>query len=94
MLKEYMKKVNIKYQDFILLFFGSVIIYSELMINQLTNDYDGLWEGAFHNAGIWELSLGRWFWQYISRARFGTSADPYTSLITLVIMVVKISDAK
>lgn len=80
------EKVNIKYQHFILLLVGSVIIYSELMINQLTNDYDGLWEGSFHNAGIWELSLGRWFWHYISRARFGTSADPYTSLITLAIM--------
>ena len=67
---------------------GVVIIYSELMVNQLTNDYDGLWENSFHNAGVWELSLGRWFWQYISRLRFGTSADPYTSLITLGIMVV------
>ncbi|MCM1526851.1 MAG: glucosyltransferase domain-containing protein [Bacteroides sp.] len=57
------------------------------MINQLTNDYDGLWENSFHNAGTWELSMGRWFWQYISRLRFGTSPDPYTSLITLALMV-------
>ncbi|MCI8463080.1 MAG: hypothetical protein HFG25_09095 [Lachnospiraceae bacterium] len=58
------------------------------MANQLTNDYDGLWEGSFHNAGTWELSLGRWFWLYISRLRFGTSPDPFTSLLTLALMAV------
>lgn len=67
---------------------GGVIIYSQLMVNQLTNDYDGLWEGSFHNAGKWELSLGRWFWLYISRLRFGTSPDPFTSLLTLALMAV------
>lgn len=71
---------------FFLLWIGSALIYAELMIHQLTNDYDGLWESSFHNAGTWELSLGRWFWQYVSRLRFGTSADPYTSLITLALM--------
>lgn len=86
MLKAWLKTVNIKYQHFIALFVGAVIIYSELMVNQLTNDYDGLWENSFHNAGAWELSLGRWFWHYISRLRFGTSPDPYTSLITLALM--------
>lgn len=87
-MKEWSKRINIHYQHFILLFVGSIIIYAELMINQLTNDYDGLWENSYHYAGPWELSLGRWFWQYISRARFGISPDPYTSLLTLAIMVV------
>ncbi len=70
----------------ILLFLGSTYIYSLLMIHQLTNDYDGLSEASFHNAGVWELSLGRWFWQYITRLRFGTSVDPYTTIITLAMM--------
>ena len=86
MYREWFKNVPVKYQHFLLLLTGSGILYSELMINQLTNDYDGLWENSFHNAGAWEISLGRWFWQYISRARFGTSSDPYTTLITLAIM--------
>lgn len=73
---------------FWILFGGGIAIYAELMVNQLTNDYDGLWRGSFHNAGAAELSAGRWFWQYISRARFGTSADPYTSLITLFLFSV------
>lgn len=85
MLKKYFS--NIKFQHFVLLFVGAVVIYAELMIHQLTNGNDGVWESSFHNAGAWELSLGRWFWQYISRLRFGTSVDPYTSLITLALMV-------
>lgn len=84
--RKFVKRIHIKYQHFIVLLTGSAILYSELMINQLTNDYDGLWENSYHNAGAWELSLGRWFWQYISSARFGTSSDPYTSLITLALM--------
>lgn len=51
MLKELLKKSNIMYKNYLLLFVSSVIIYAELMICQLTNDYDGLWEGSFHNAG-------------------------------------------
>lgn len=82
------KEWDIRIKNGILLFVGTVIIYSQLMINQLTNDYDGIWENSFHNAGAWELSLGRWFWQYISRLRFGTSPDPYTTLITLALMTV------
>ncbi len=70
----------------VIFFFGSVYTYSMLMIHQLTNDYDGLSEASFHNAGVWELSLGRWFWQYITRLRFGTSVDPYTTIITLALM--------
>ncbi len=70
----------------ILLFLGSTYIYSLLAIHQLTNDYDGLSEASFHNTGVWELATGRWFWQYISRLRFGTSVDPYTTIITLVMM--------
>ncbi|MCM1193001.1 MAG: glucosyltransferase domain-containing protein [Butyrivibrio sp.] len=88
MWKDRMKKVFKHKHNFIMLFVGAVILYSGLMINQLTNDYDGLWIGSFHNAGTAELAAGRWFWQFISRARFGTSADPYTSLITIGLLVI------
>lgn len=85
-LKNRLKNNILANTNFWILFVGGIIIYAELMVNQLTNDYDGLWIGSFHNAGAAELSAGRWFWQYISRARFGTSADPYTSLITLFLL--------
>lgn len=38
------KEWDIRIKNGILLFVGTVIIYSQLMINQLTNDYDGIWE--------------------------------------------------
>lgn len=86
MLRKWLKQSNFKYQQFAALLVAGAIVYSELMINQLTNGYDGLWDSSFQNPGLWEISLGRWFWQYISRLRFGTSVDPYTSLITLALM--------
>lgn len=72
-----------------LILFGiSLLVYSQLMTNQLVNHYDGLWEGSFHNAGAWELSIGRWFWLYLSRLRFGVAPDPATSMISLALFVV------
>lgn len=59
------------------------IIYFLLMSNQLVNPYDGIWEYSYHIAQKWELSLGRWAWQYLDKLRFGISVDPLTSLITL-----------
>ena len=61
----------------------SVVIYFRLMAEELVNCYDGIWEGSYHVAGAWELSLGRWFWYYIDRLRFGVSSDPMASLIAL-----------
>ena len=69
----------------LIIFFIAVICYSQLMTQGLTNSVDGLWESSFHNAGAWELSIGRWFWLYLSRMRFGTSPDPITSILALLI---------
>ena len=61
----------------------SAVVYFRLMAEELVNCYDGIWEGSFHLAGAWELSLGRWFWYYIDRLRFGVSSDPMASLMAL-----------
>ncbi len=61
----------------------SVVVYFKLMSEELVNCYDGIWEGSYHLAGEWELSLGRWLWYYIDILRLGVSSDPFTSLITL-----------
>ncbi len=61
----------------------SVVVYFKLMSEELVNCYDGIWEGSYHQAGAWELSLGRWLWCYIDILRLGVSSDPVTSLITL-----------
>lgn len=76
--------------DFLVLLGFSVFTYSELMVNQLVNNYDGIWEGNFHIAGAWELSIGRWFWHYLSKLRFGIAADPVVSIIALALFVLGI----
>ena len=68
----------------------SIFTYSVLMVNGLVNNYDGMWEGNFHIAGNWELSIGRWFWYYLSKLRFGIATDPAVSIISLFIFVLGI----
>lgn len=89
-----MNQIFSKYKDKILDFFVllifSIFVYSELMVNQLVNNYDGIWEGTFHIAGNWELSIGRWFWYYLSKLRFGIAADPVVSIISLALFVLGI----
>ena len=61
----------------------SAITYYLLISNQLVNSNDGLWEYSYYKAGKWSLSLGRWFWLYLDRLRFGISTEPLTSLTAL-----------
>lgn len=68
--------------------FGSVL-YSQLMTHQLVNAYDGLWEYTYHSAGKWELSLGRWFWLYLDKIRFGINNDPWTSILTNFVILIR-----
>ena len=62
----------------------SVIIYFMLLTKGLVNSDDGLWEYNYYKAGSWSLSLGRWFWLYLDRLRFGISTEPITSLLALI----------
>lgn len=68
---------------FLFLMLFSAVLYFRLMAEELVNCYDGIWEGTYHLAGAWELSLGRWFWLMIDRLRLGVSCDPMTSLMAL-----------
>ena len=54
-----------------------------LLSKGLVNSDDGLWEYNYYKAGRWSLSLGRWFWLYLDRLRFGVSTEPVTSLMAL-----------
>ena len=60
------------------------IVYFLLISQGLVNSDDGLWEYNYYKAGKWSLSLGRWFWLYLDRLRFGVHTEPITSLISLV----------
>lgn len=66
-----------------LIFLCGLAFYSQLMSQQLVNSYDGIWEYTYHSAGKWELSLGRWFWLYLDKLRFGMNNDPWTSILAV-----------
>ncbi|MCR5590001.1 MAG: glucosyltransferase domain-containing protein [Lachnospiraceae bacterium] len=61
--------------------------YSLLMIHQLVNQLDGLWHGSESVANGWELSIGRWLWRYLDKARFHISPDPFASFLTLTLFI-------
>ncbi len=64
-----------------------IFAYSLLLIHQLVNQLDGLWHGSESVANGWELSIGRWLWRYLDKARFHISADPVTSIFALVLFI-------
>ncbi len=66
----------------------SVLLYIVLIANQLSNNYDTLWVGNHELPGLWELSIGRWFWLYIGYLCLGISSEPVTSCLTLFFITV------
>lgn len=72
-----------------LILFGSAV-YMMLLSQNLVNSYDGLWHNSIFFAGDWERSIGRWFWPYLDRMRFGVVSYPLNSLITLILDAVTI----
>ena len=68
--------------------FGMVfggLLYAMLMAQQLTNTYDGLWNGNVYHAGAQELSLGRWLLEYVDNFTRGIHAEPIGALLTLAL---------
>ena len=76
-------KKNIRF--FFLTFVLSVMIYSVLIANELTNTYDGMWEGAHYIAHGLLIRTGRWFWPLIGLARKDISPEPFTSLASIAL---------
>ena len=66
----------------------AIVLYSILLVNNLVNRQDGIWNGPTYCAGNWELSIGRWALRYVDVARFAISVNPWTSLITLILFVI------
>ncbi len=87
MIKEDMKNTGIIFKEHFRLFIVGLIfacvVYYLLISNSLVNSNDGLWEYNYYKAGSWSLSIGRWFWLYLDRLRFGISTEPITSIIAL-----------
>ncbi len=81
--KEMYGKIQEHFLFFMVSLTFSILLYFLLISNQLVNSDDGLWEYNYYKAGRWSLSIGRWFWLYIDRLRFGISTEPITSIMTL-----------
>jgi len=63
-----------------------VFCFLFLIVNQLTNQYDGVWASSVFQAGKWEVSLGRWFWPVLDFLRGGYAGDPGNSLLSIAFL--------
>ena len=66
----------------------AVLCFISLIANGYTNSWDGLWESSDFRAGNWEISLGRWGWYLFDKTRGGYAADPFNSLLTLLLLTI------
>ena len=71
------------YKELLFLTIAAFLLYSVMIVNELTNTYDGMWRGDYGYVGAWELSIGRWFWLYLDKFRLGLGAEPALSLLSL-----------
>lgn len=71
-------------KEILLMTFASFLLYSVMISNELTNTYDGMWRGDYGYIGPWELSIGRWFWQYLNYFRLDLAPEPVISIISLL----------
>ncbi|MBO4678664.1 MAG: glucosyltransferase domain-containing protein [Lachnospiraceae bacterium] len=72
----------------LVVWFLSIACYLPLIARGLTNSIDGLWASTYAQAGDWELSIGRWAWLFLDKARGGYGAEPFNSLLTLLLIVI------
>ena len=66
----------------------SVICYLPVITKGLTNSVDGLWNATYTQAGDWEISLGRWVLPVLDKLRGGYAAEPFSSVIALLLIAV------
>ncbi len=73
-------------KDLLVMTAFSFALYSVMIVNELTNTFDGMWKGESYLAGTWEFSIGRWLWPYIDHLRTGISCEPFLSIFALFIL--------
>jgi len=72
-------------RPFLILWIYTLLVQLPLLVLRLTNDLDGLWNQDDYMAGTWELSIGRWFWPFLDKMRFGISLDPLPAVFSLAL---------
>lgn len=65
----------------------SVLLYSPMLVNQLTNTFDGFWRQNYSMASSWELSLGRWGLPVLDNLVSGLHIDPLNGILTLTLFI-------
>ena len=84
------KKILYNMNDYIKSVFVLTIIgcicYLPLIANSYNNSSDGLWHSSHYQAGNWELSIGGWAWLFLDKIREGYAAEPFNSLLTLILL--------
>ena len=74
-------------RSFLHLYLYAAVIYLPLIVLRLTNFLDGMWDQDDHLAGAAELRIGRWFWPWLDRMRFGVSLDPLPAIVSIALFV-------
>ncbi|WP_155829684.1 hypothetical protein [Butyrivibrio sp. AC2005] len=64
----------------------AVLCYLPIISNSYTNSLDGLWQSSDFSPGNWELSLGRWGWYLLDKARGRYAAEPFNSFLSLMFL--------
>lgn len=72
-------------RPFLILWIYTLLVQLPLLVLRLTNDLDCLWNQDDYLAGTWELSIGRWFWPFLDKMRFGISLDPLPAVFSLAL---------
>ena len=80
-----MEKYNRKIQIYTITFVLSVMSYSVLIGNELTNTMDGMWHGSLYSGYNWVVSIGRWFWPVVGMMRNNLSPEPFTSVASIAL---------
>ncbi len=76
-----------QYRVLFLIYLGiGIVVFFMLISQNLVNSYDGLWHNSAYLAGRWELSLGRWFWPFLDRLRFGMVSISINSVLALILI--------
>lgn len=82
-----MNKIEKYKQVYIGLGIFAGLIYFPLLSNGLTNSDDGVWHTTAFTASDWERSIGRWFWIYLDKIKFGINSITLNNILSLMIMV-------
>ena len=83
--EEKLKKYKRPFYIFIISVMLSVMAYSVLIWNELTNTYDGMWQGTRYTGYKWVVSIGRWFWPMVGIMRNHLSPEPFTSMLSIIL---------